>query len=186
MYTCISLPFSITLAVCSLFGLFGPRKYHLPPPTPPTSYALSASRPAGKNFFLQISNTLRFLAFFFFFFAATLSYAAATIRFFKRALIDSSNVLEYIPLSKEREREDCNKNVIRGTKESVIRAGSRLGNDPKWIRDWKSLSSEFFPRFFFSPSTRSGVVIAVHDFNRRVGSTRGAHVPQPSDYIISR
>lgn len=50
-----SLPFSITLAVCSLFGLFGPRKYHLPPPPPtlPTSYALLPflHRGLGKNFF---------------------------------------------------------------------------------------------------------------------------------------
>ena len=90
----------------------------------------------GKKFFsANIKHATFPRIFFFFFFATTLSYAAATIRFFKRALIDSSNVLEYIPLSKEREREDCNKNVIRGTKESVIRAGSRLGNDPKWIRD---------------------------------------------------
>lgn len=32
--TLCGLPFYSTLAVCSLFGLFGPRKYHLP--TPPT------------------------------------------------------------------------------------------------------------------------------------------------------
>lgn len=228
-----SLPFSITLAVCSLFGLFGPRKYHLPPPPPtlPTSYyALLpfciATYGPGKNFFFfsffpEISNTLDFLAFFVTIFSCFVCDGNARndtlfTRFFKYALIDSLNVrvfaekivgysrgepplpLEYF-LSKKRERI-----VIRSNKRNKETAN--LSSAPEvadthallWKRSKVDLKlkafavkvnsfldfgagsdtssrNNFFPSRRWSPRDATGVD-RVHDFNQRVGSTRGAHV----------
>ena len=85
----------------------------------------------GKKFFSANIKHATFPRIFFFSFVCGCNdtiFQTRSYRFVERSRI-------YPSLEREREREDCNKNVIRGTKESVIRAGSRLGNDPKWIRD---------------------------------------------------
>lgn len=61
---CVTLlPFYSTLAVCSLFGLFGPRKYHLPtPPTHSTAFAcLLHGDPRAWEKILKNIHTLDFL-----------------------------------------------------------------------------------------------------------------------------
>ena len=205
-----SLPFSITLAVCSLFGLFGPRKYHLPPPPPnfvrsSPFFCIAAWEKFFFSFFLEISNTLDFLAFF----ATTLSRSVCgsndtlLARFFKRPLIDSLNVRVFcgkhstrifsrrISPSKKRERIVIRRNR---NKETVNLSSAPEVADTHALL-WKrskvdlrlktfAVKANSFPRFragsdtfFFplDPRRRNGVD-RVHDFNQRVGSTRGAHV----------
>lgn len=177
----------------------------------PTSYALLPFCIAAweKNFFfsffLEISNTLDFLAFF----ATTLSRSVCgsndtlLARFFKRPLIDSLNVRVFcgkhstrifsrrISPSKKRERIVIRRNR---NKETVNLSSAPEVADTHallWKRskvDLKlktfAVKANSFPRFragsdtfFFplDPRRRNGVD-RVHDFNQRVGSTRGAHV----------